>query len=117
MNNINFIRDYFITFFNGKAQHSQVRSWLTDDFKLRDPMMSADSADEYVQQLQKLGNELEMYADIKQIAASGDIIAALVEFQGPHGPMLYSQWFTLRDGKIANLQVIYDPRPFLDTMI
>jgi hypothetical protein len=28
--------------------------------------------------------------------------------------MTYSQWFTLRDGKIARLEVVYDPRPFLD---
>ncbi len=28
--------------------------------------------------------------------------------------MQYAQWFTMRDGKIARLEVIYDPRPFLE---
>ncbi len=27
--------------------------------------------------------------------------------------MTYAQWFTLRDGRFAELEVVYDPRPFL----
>ena len=36
-----------------------------------------------------------------------------VYFDGPAGKMAYAQWFTMRDGRIARLEVVYDPRPFL----
>jgi len=113
MSNAAIVRDYFKRFFSGKARHSDVRSLLTDDFTFRDPMMSANSADEYVAQLKQFGDELEMRVDVKQVIGEGDVVAALVDFHGPAGPMAYSQWFTFRGGRIASLRVIYDPRPFL----
>jgi hypothetical protein len=107
------IRQYFETFFSGPARHSAVRDWLTDDFTFRDPLMSADSADEYVQQVTAYGDEMDMQVEVRQIINQGDIVAALVTFQSPAGPITYAQWFTLRAGKIARLEVVYDPRPFL----
>jgi hypothetical protein len=76
--------------------------------------MSAESADEYVDQLRSLGDEFEMVAEVRKLVAGGDLVAALVDFQGPSGEIAYAQWFTMRQGKIAELEVIYDPRPFLD---
>lgn len=113
MNNKELIQSYFETFFQGPAVHSQVRSWLTEDFKFRDPLMSADSAQEYVDQLTAMGDEMALYADVKQLVSEGDVVAARVDFQSPAGVVAYAQWFTLRDGKIARLEVIYDPRSFL----
>jgi len=113
MTNTDIVRDYFRRFFSGKAKHSDVRQLLTDDFKFSDPMMSANGADEYVSQLRSFGDVLDMRVDVKQIVGEGDIVAALVDFHGPAGKMAYSQWFTLRNGKISALHVVYDPRPFL----
>lgn len=113
MSNTDIVRGYFKQFFSGKARHSEVRRLLTDDFTFRDPMMSANSADEYIGQLKSFGDDLEMHVDVKQVFGEGDVVAALVDFHGPAGKMAYSQWFTFRDGKIARLQVIYGPRPFL----
>jgi len=114
MSNVDIIQGYFKKFFSGKARHLEVRDLLTDDFTFRDPLMSADSADEYVEQLRSLGDEIEMYAEVREIVGEGDVVAALIDFQGPGGTMQYAQWFTMRDGKIARLEVIYDPRPFLE---
>lgn len=113
MSNIEVIRRYFEKFFSGKARHSEVREFLTDDFSLRNPLMSADSADEYVEQLRSFGDELEMHADVRHLIADGDLLAAHVDFQGPTGIITYAEWFTMRDGKIAHLEVVYDPRPYL----
>jgi ketosteroid isomerase-like protein len=114
MSNVEIVRDYFRRFFAGRARHSDVRGLLTDDFVLRDPLMSAESADEYVDQLKALGDEMELRAEVRHVVAEGDVVAALVDFAGPAGPLPYAQWFTLRDGKIARLEVVYDPRPFLE---
>lgn len=113
MTNIEIVRNYLKSFFSGKVRHTEVRRLLTDDFEFRGPMMSAQSADEYVGQLEAMGDEMELYADVREIIGQGDRVAALVDFQGPSGNMVYSQWFTLREGKIARLEVVYDPRPFI----
>lgn len=76
--------------------------------------MSADSADDYVDQLKAFGDEMELHDDVRELVVDGNIVSALVDFQGPSGPISYAQWITVRMGKIARLEVIYDPRPFLD---
>ncbi|NIV03649.1 MAG: hypothetical protein GWN59_03205 [Calditrichae bacterium] len=114
MSNVEIIKGYFEKFFSGKTRHSEVRELLTDDFSFRDPLMSANSADAYVEQLKAFGDELELYAEVRELVGEGDIVAALVDFQGPEGKITYAQWFTMREGKIARLEVIYDPRPFLN---
>jgi hypothetical protein len=115
MTNAEIINGYFGHFFAGKARHSEVRQLLTEDFKFRDPLMSADSAEDYVNQFKSFGDVLDMRANIKAIIGEGDIVAALVDFDEPAGKMPYSQWFTFRNAKIAGLQVIYDPRPFMES--
>lgn len=114
MSNVDIIRNYFHQFFSGKSRQSDVHQLLADDFTFRDPLMSADSADEYVDQLKAFGDEMELYADLRAVVGDGDLVAALVDFQGPAGKMTYAQWFTLRQGKIARIEVVYDPRPFLE---
>ena len=113
MSDVEIIRRYFEKFFSGKARHSEVRDFLTDDFSFRGPLMSANSAEEYVEQLRSLGDEIEMYAEVRKLIGEDDVVAALVDFQGPTGKIAYAQWFTMREGKIAELEVVYDPRPFL----
>lgn len=114
MDNLEIIRAYFDRFFSGKTRHSEVRSLLTDDFTFRGPLMSADSADEYVAQLRSFGDEMEMVAHVREMIGKDEVVAALVDFEGPTGLIPYGQWFTLRGGRIARLEVVYDPRPFLN---
>jgi ketosteroid isomerase-like protein len=113
MNNVRIIQEYFQRFFSGPARHSEVREYLSEDFVFRGPLMKADTAADYINQITSTGDELEMVARVRQLIGQGDSVAALVEFQGPGGPMTYAQWFELRDGKISRLEVVYDPRPFL----
>ncbi len=106
------VREFLRQLFSGKIELAQVRSLLTDDFTFRDPLMSADGADDYISQLKALGEGLTLQGDVRAIVGEGDVVAALVDFEGPSGKIAYAQWFTLRDGKISRLEVIYDPRPF-----
>ena len=114
MTNVEIIREYYRKFFSGKARHSEVRALLTDDFTLRDPLMSATGADDYLRQLSSLGDDLEMHAEVRDIVGQGDKVAALVDFQAPQGVVQYAQWFELMDGKIKGIESIYDPRLFLE---
>lgn len=114
MENINLIREYFEKFFSGRARISELREYLREDFSFQGPLMAADSRAEYLAQLTQFGDEMELQAGIREIIAQGDAVAALVDYQGPRGPITYAQWFEIRDGKISRLEVVYDPRPFLN---
>lgn len=85
MSNVAIVRSYFERFFSGKADHSKVREWLTDDFTFRDPLMSADGADDYVSQLKALGTQQEMYAEVREIVEQGPFVSALVVVRAPVG--------------------------------
>jgi hypothetical protein len=63
MSNTGVTRDYFKRFFSGKARYSDVRELLADDFHSRDPLMSADSAEEYVNQVKAFGDVREMHVE------------------------------------------------------
>lgn len=113
MNDTEIVRGYFDKFFSGRARHSEVREFLTDDFTFHGPLMSASGAEEYIAQLTAMGDEMELHAQVRELLGSEGKVAALVDFEGPAGPVTYSQWFTMRDGKFAGLEVVYDPRSFL----
>lgn len=114
MNYKEIVQTYFDTYFSGKARHSKVRELLADDFTFRGPLMKADSAEEYLERLTAFGDELEMHAEVQSLVWEGFQVAALVDFQGPEGNIKYAQWFTFKGDKIQRLEVVYDPRPFLD---
>jgi hypothetical protein len=113
VSNLELIAKYFKTFFQGKANHAEVRNFLTDDFHFKGPLMAADSAEDYVAQLTSMGEEMELYVKVRSLIGQDDQVAALVDFKGPAGDITYAQWFTLRHEKISRLEVVYDPRSFL----
>jgi len=112
MTHLDIIMEYFERFFSGTSHPEDIRHYLADDFTFTGPLMNAESADDYILQLKAMGDELEMYAEVRSLLGSDDVVAALVDFQGPGGTITYAQWFTLREGKISSLEVVYDPRSF-----
>lgn len=114
MTNVEIVRSYLDKFFSGKVRHTEVQSLLVDEFKYKDPMMSAERADEYIEQLKQFGDEMELHAESRTVIGEGDTVAALIDFQGPKGLITYSMWFTIQDGKFARIETIYDPRSFLE---
>lgn len=113
MSGVSIVRRYFDELFSGRFRPSAAREWLADEFTFHDPLMKADSADDYVAKLRAVADELDLRGELLQVVGEGEEICAIVSFEGPAGPMPYAHWFTLREGKIARLQVFYDPRPFL----
>lgn len=56
-----------------------------------------------------------LYEGKRSYSGERDIVSALIDFQGPHGSIPYSIWFIFREGRIAEMDTMYDPRSFLDT--
>ena len=113
MSNTDVVRAYMQTLFSGKLHPDHLRKYLDSGFELVDPLMSARGVDDFIQQLKARGEELALQGEVREIVSEGDFVATLVAFHGPRGPITYSQWFTVCDGKITRLEVFYDPRSFI----
>lgn len=108
------VRTYLDALTTGSAGLGTARELLADDLEYHDPMMSVDSADELISQLEQLDAE---HADIELVEmASGDgVVATLTSFAMPNGERVpFTQWFWVDEAKITRSRVIYDPRPFLE---
>lgn len=114
--NADIVRRYLETMVPGTDRLDEVRTLLADDLEFIDPMMQVADADDLIAQVRRFGSggDTVVRNRIRHVIAEGDVVAALSEFPGPGGTTLtYAQWFWMRDGRIARIRVVYDPRPFL----
>ncbi|MDH3680166.1 MAG: nuclear transport factor 2 family protein [Acidimicrobiia bacterium] len=116
MSNNRLVRDYLAVATPGQLDLDAIRSFLADDVQIEDPLMSISGADGFIEALRSTGTESGggMRSTVQDVVGDGDVVAARVLFE--MGPMTvqFSQWFWITDGKIARVQVIYDPRAFLE---
>jgi hypothetical protein len=112
--NTEIVRNYLKAFFSGKVDHETVRALLSDDFVFNGPMMKAENADQFIEQLKGHEGGMEMRCEIREILGSGNVVTALYDFQGPTGPMAFAEWYWLADGKITRVELVYDPRAFVE---
>jgi SnoaL-like domain len=50
--------------------------------------------------------------DIKKIFVDGDDVCVLYNFVTEKVTTFFCSWYQVKDGKIASVQTIFDPRPF-----
>lgn len=115
MSNNQLVRDYLAVATPGRIDLERIRSFLADDVQIEDPLMTISGADDFIEALRSTGaGSGGMRSTVQDVIGDGDVIAARVLFEA--GPMTvqFGQWFWIEDGKIARVQVIYDPRPFLE---
>lgn len=114
MSNNQLVRDYLAVATPGQLDLDMIRSFLTDDVRIDDPLMQTVGADEFIDALGATPSGGGMTSTVQDVVGDGDVVAARVLFE--MGPMAvqFSQWFWITDGKIARVQVIYDPRQFLE---
>lgn len=107
------VRDYLEALHSGRL--ARARELLADDLVYHDPMMTARDADDLIRQVEGFGGAAN--TEIREVVGQGDVVAALTTFRPPQAPAIpFSQWFRIGDGRITSIQVIYDPRPFLEMM-
>lgn len=54
-----------------------------------------------------------MRATVQDVVGDDAVVAARVLFEMAGMSVQFSQWFWILDGKISRVQVVYDPRSFL----
>ena len=108
------VQAYLAAFFEGGPDIPAMEALLTDDFSFHGPLMSADSAEEFIGELNAMEQPLsDLHAEIHHVIADGDTVAALYDFVTPMGKMPFAEWYWVRDGKISAIKLHYDPRPML----
>jgi ketosteroid isomerase-like protein len=87
------------------------RRLLHDDLSFRGPIDTFDNADDYLAALQRLAGMVAS-VDLQRTVAEGDQVVLMLELETPMGRSPVAEWYRVRDGKIAEVQVYFDARPF-----
>lgn len=112
--NAQLIRDYLEVATPGRLRLDRIREFVADDVTVDDPLMPFDGADAFVEALGRTPSAGGMRSTVQDVVADGDVVAARVLFEMGDLIVQFSQWFWMEGGKIARIQVVYDPRPFLE---
>jgi hypothetical protein len=110
------VKRYLDAFFGGGPNLETIRNLLTDDFTFQGPLMTASNADDFIKQLEGMGSNMEMQAEIHCLIDDGERVAALYDFRGPHGNISFAEWYWIKRDKISAIKLHYDPRPLLESM-
>lgn len=99
------------------AHHSDWQDLVTDDVVFEGPVQHARGKAEFVGLTAQFLGTHRATRLLRRIA-DGDTVTSLVEFviDAPNGQQLtcpVSEWATVRDGRITEFRLYYDPRDFV----
>ena len=90
----------------------RARSFLHDDLSFDGPIESFTDADSYIASLRQLGG-IVTGAEIQKRFVDGDDVCVIYDLKTAPVPSSRTcEWYTVRDGKIASVSVVFDARPF-----
>jgi hypothetical protein len=97
----------------GSGDVQTARSLLADDLHFKGPIEEFHSADAYLQSLAKL-SQIVTGMDVQKVLANGSDVVTIYDLHTntPAGTSNIAEWATVRDGKIVELHVFFDARPF-----
>lgn len=91
---------------------TRARELLHDDVTFQSPIDAFSDADSYLASLQQLSGIITG-VDKQKVFIDGDDVCVIYDLKTAPVPSSRTcEWYRLRDGKIASVQVIFDARPF-----
>ena len=88
------------------------RRLLHDDLSFHGPIDTFDKADDYIEALKRL-SQITLGADVQKIFVDGDDVCVIYDLKtAPVPSSRTSEWYRVRDGKVASVSVVFDARPF-----
>ena len=89
--------------------YDSARFSLGDNVLVKGPAGEAfRSPDEFIEMMQKQQGKY----DIKKVFVDGDDVCLLYDFVAKTVTTFFASWYKVKDGKIASIQTVFDPRPF-----
>jgi ketosteroid isomerase-like protein len=97
----------------GSGDIETARSLLADDLHFKGPIEEFDNADDYIQSVAKLAR-IVAGTDVKKVLAQGNDVVTIYDLHTntPAGTSNVAEWATVENGKIAEMRVFFDARPF-----
>jgi hypothetical protein len=98
----------------GAKDYAAARKLLADDLHFVGPIDTFNDADSYVGALKKLGAMVER-VDVLRVMEEGDEASLFCELhmKAPAPPKTFvAEWYKTRGGKIVELKITFDARPF-----
>lgn len=92
-----------------KRDYAAARNYLQDSVFIKGPAGEAfRSPDEFLKMMEKQRGKYE----IKKVFVDGNDVCLLYDFVTEKVTAFFCSWYQVRDGKIASIQTIFDPRAF-----
>lgn len=91
-----------------------VRGLIRDDLSFTGPLATLDNATDYLQGLAHITAGITGL-DRRHVFQDGENVVQIydVALAGPGQTVPVAEWMTVRDGKIATIEMIMDPRPLV----
>jgi len=89
------------------------RSLLADDLHFTGPFEEFHNPDDYLQSLARLA-QIVTGTDVRKVLAAGEDVVTIYDLHTstPAATSPIAEWATVKDGKIAEIRVFFDARPF-----
>jgi len=101
------VMSYIKTMDNG--DYAAARKYLADSLLIKGPAGEAfRSPDEFLNMMEKQRGKY----DIKKVFVDGSDVCLLYDFATQDVTTFFSSWYKVKDGKIASIQTVFDPRAF-----
>jgi hypothetical protein len=90
-------------------QYETAIGFLSSSVLVRGPAGEAfRSPDEFIDMLKNQSGKYEM----KKVFVDGNDVCLLYDFVTPNVRAFFCSWYQVKDGKIATIQTVFDPRLF-----
>ena len=97
----------------GDRDFTAARGLLADDLRFEGPIDRFERADDYVQAISALYGMVRG-VEHQATIAQGDQVAVFYLLDTPVAKAPVAEWYTVRDGRIAQLRAYFDARPFAE---
>jgi ketosteroid isomerase-like protein len=97
----------------GRGDVQEARSLLADDLHFKGPIDEFHNADDYLASLGKLAS-IVTGTDVQKVLADDDDVVTIYDLHTntPAGTSPIAEWARVRDGKIVEMRIYFDARPF-----
>lgn len=90
--------------------YKEARKYANPDMKFDGVLGSRDGAESYFTDMEKM----QLEYNIRRIFVEGNDVCVLYDLLIEDEKIFCCGWYTVKDGKISNLKVVFDPRPLLE---
>ncbi len=93
----------------GKRDYATAKRYLGDDVFIKGPAGEAfRSASDFLKMMEKQHGRYDM----KKVFVDGDDVCLLYDFVTEKVTTFFCSWYQIKDGKIASIRTVFDPRAF-----